>query len=105
MLNAECSPNAFMQHRIEYFPVWLVAKLIGLLPRPLARGFCISVALLAYALHPRLRVVGMRNLEIAFPQKSKREKRKILRELYRSFGRQLAEFCLFPRYSQKTVSQ
>ena len=94
-----------MRHRIEYFPVWLLAKLIGLLPRPLARGFCMSVGLLAYALHPRLRVVGMRNLEIAFPQKSTREKKKVLRELYKSFGRQLAEFCLFPRYTQENVSQ
>ncbi|HEV2960424.1 MAG TPA: lipid A biosynthesis acyltransferase, partial [Candidatus Angelobacter sp.] len=94
-----------MRHRIEYFPVWLLAKLIGLLPRPLARGFCMSVGLLAYTMHPRLRVVGMRNLDIAFPQKTKREKRKILRELYKSFGRQLAEFCLFPLYSEKNVSQ
>lgn len=93
-----------MRHRIEYFPVWLLAKLIGWLPRPLARAFCISVGLAAYALHPRLRRVGMRNLDIAFPGKRKKEKRRILRELYKGFGRQLAEFCLFPRYSKENVS-
>jgi KDO2-lipid IV(A) lauroyltransferase len=98
-------PNSPMRHQFEYLPVWLLAKLIGLLPRPLARAFCISIGLAIYALYPRLRVVGMRNLEIAFPQKSKKEKRKILRELYKSLGRQLAEFCLFPRYTLQNVSK
>lgn len=94
-----------MRYRIEYFPVWLLAKFIGWLPRPFARALCISVALAAYALHPRLRRVGRRNLDIAFPQKSKKEKKKILRELYKGLGRQLAEFCLFPRYSRQNASQ
>jgi KDO2-lipid IV(A) lauroyltransferase len=94
-----------MRHKLEYFPVWLLAKLIGWLPRPLARAVCISIGLVTYALHSRLRVVGMRNLEIAFPHKSKKEKRKILRGLYRSLGRQLAEFSLLPRYSRQNVSK
>jgi KDO2-lipid IV(A) lauroyltransferase len=64
-----------------------------------------SVGLVTYALHPRLRKVGRRNLDIAFPQKNKKEKKKILRELYKSLGRQLAEFCLFPRYSRQNASQ
>ncbi|HEV3040514.1 MAG TPA: lysophospholipid acyltransferase family protein [Candidatus Angelobacter sp.] len=94
-----------MRHRIEYFPVWLLASLIGWLPRPFARALCMSVGLVTYALHPRLRKVGRRNLDIAFPQKNKKEKKKILRELYKSLGRQLAEFCLFPRYSRQNASQ
>ena len=94
-----------MRHKLEYFPVWLLAKLLGCLPRPLARAVCISIGLAIYFLHSRLRVVGMCNLEIAFPQKSRKEKKKILRGLYRSLGRQLAEFCLLPRYSLQNVSK
>ena len=47
----------------------------------------------------------MRNLEMAFPGKTVAERRKILRGVYRSLGRLLAEFCLFPRYSRENASQ
>ncbi|MBZ5523229.1 MAG: lysophospholipid acyltransferase family protein [Acidobacteriia bacterium] len=93
-----------MRHRLEYFPVWLLAKSIGLLPRTAARALCVSIGLLAYALYSRLRRVGMRNLEIAFPAMSRRERKKILRQVYRNIGRQMAEFCLLPRYSKKNIA-
>ena len=94
-----------MRHWLEYLPVWLLAKCVGLLPRPLARGFGVTVGLLVYLLHPRLRQVGLRNLDIAFPAKNRKQKKKILREVYRNLGRQLAEFCLFPRYKKVNVSR
>jgi KDO2-lipid IV(A) lauroyltransferase len=46
----------------------------------------------------------MRNLELAFPDKSVRERRKILRGEFTSLGRQLAEMCLFPRYTRENVT-
>jgi Kdo2-lipid IVA lauroyltransferase/acyltransferase len=94
-----------MRYRLEYIPVWILSKLIGLLPRPAARALCITVGMLAYLLHPRLRRVGMRNLDIAFPAKDRKEKKRILREVYKNLGRQLGEFCLFPRYSKENVSR
>jgi len=94
-----------MRHWLEYLPVWLLAKCVGLLPRSLARGFGVTVGLGVYLFHARLRRVGLRNLDIAFPGKNRKEKKKILRELYRNLGRQLAEFCLFPRYTRKNVSR
>jgi len=94
-----------MRYRLEYAPVWLLANLIRWLPRPLARGLCISVGLLIYVLHGRLRKVGMRNLDLAFPAKSRQEKKEILRMLFIGLGRQLAEFCLFPRYTPRTLRE
>jgi KDO2-lipid IV(A) lauroyltransferase len=94
-----------MRHRLEYLPVRLLAAFVGLLPRPLARGFGISLGMAAYALHPRLRRVGKRNLDLAFPGKSTKEKNKILRGVYVNLGRLLAEFCLFPRYTKDNVAQ
>lgn len=93
------------RHKLEYFPVWLLARLIGILPRPLARGFCQGVALLIYAAHGRLRKVGLRNLALAFPQKTRKENSRILRGLFLGLGRQLAEFVLFPRYTKANVSR
>jgi len=92
-------------HRLEYAIVWFWIKVVGLLPRPLARAKGIALALLVYLLHGRLRRVGMRNLTLAFPQTSRRERRRILRGVFISLGRQLAEVCLFPRYTVENVSQ
>jgi KDO2-lipid IV(A) lauroyltransferase len=94
-----------VRERLEYWIVWLWVKTVGLLPRPLARGKGIALGLLTYALYGRLRRVGMRNLGLAFPEMDRRERRRILRGTYISLGRQLAEVCLFPRYTRENVSK
>lgn len=94
-----------MRHRLEYALAWVLVRGIGSLPRPLARAVAISLAWLIYLLHGRLRRVGMRNLELAFPGKSPSQRRKILRGTFTSLGRQLAEVCLFPRYTPGNVSR
>jgi KDO2-lipid IV(A) lauroyltransferase len=93
-----------MRHRLEYLPVWLLAGFLRVLPRGLARALGIATGLAAYVFYSRLRRVGMRNLDLAFPAKS-REKRRILRGVYISLGRMLAEFALFPRYTQDNVGR
>ncbi len=94
-----------MRDALEYAPVWLLVRLMGALPRPLGRAVAFGVAGAVYHLHRRLRRVGMRNLEIAFPEKSPRERRRILRGEFRSLARLLAEFCRFPRYTRENVLQ
>lgn len=94
-----------MRHKLEYAPVWLLVKVLGALPRPLSRAAGIVLAHLVYWVHSRLRRVGMRNLEIAFPEKTLAERRRILRGTFTTLGRQLAEFCLFPRYTRETASK
>ena len=94
-----------MRHRLEYTPVWLLANLIRWMPRPLAHALGISLAMLIYLLHARLRRVGLRNLDLAFPAKSQKEKKQILRGVFVSLGRQLGEFCLFPRYTKENYTR
>jgi len=94
-----------MRQRFEYALVWLIVKTIGALPRLLARMFGIALAWTVYILHVRLRWVGMRNLELAFPEKSRHERATILRGVFTSLGRQLAELCLFPQYTVENVSK
>jgi len=94
-----------MRHRLEYAFAWMLIRGLGSLPRPLARALGIGIAQLVYLLHSRLRRVGMRNLELAFPGKSPRQRRKILRGEFTSIGRQLAEVCLFPKYTPENVSE
>jgi len=94
-----------MGDRLQYWPVALLVRLIGALPRPLAHGAGILIGELVYHLHPRLRRVGLRNLELAFPQMRAAERRKILRGVYISLGRLLGEACLFPHYTQRNASE
>jgi Kdo2-lipid IVA lauroyltransferase/acyltransferase len=94
-----------LRYRLEYALVWVLVKSVGLLPRPLARAKGISFAWIVYLLHGKLRRVGIRNLALAFPEKTPRERRKILRGEFTSLGRQIAEVCLFPRYTPENVSK
>ena len=95
----------FMRHRLEYAVVWALVRFLGALPRPVARAAGILLAGVVYHLHGRLRRVGKRNLAMAFPEKSARERRRILKGVFRGLGRQLAEFCRFPRYTTKNVGE
>ena len=94
-----------MRQRVEYAVAWPFIKILGALPRPLARAFGITIAWLVYLFHFRLRRVGMRNLALAFPEKSRRERARILRGEFTSLGRQLAEVCHFPKYTRQNVNQ
>jgi len=93
-----------MLYRLQYWPLLALVRFVGVLPRPLARGAGLLIAGVVYHFHPRLRRVGLRNLELAFPKKPLAERRKILRGVYRSLGRLLAEFCLFPHYTRENVT-
>lgn len=94
-----------MRYRLEYALAWVFLKSIGALPRPLARAVGISLAWVIYLLHGKLRRVGRRNLELAFPEKTRKERAKILRGVFTSLGRQLAEICLYRRYTRENVSK
>jgi KDO2-lipid IV(A) lauroyltransferase len=94
-----------MRYRLEYALAWLLIRGISILPRPVARAAGIGLGQLVYLLHGKLRRVGMRNLQLAFPQKSAHERRRILRGEFTSLGRQLAEVCLFPSYTRENVTK
>jgi len=94
-----------MRRKLEYAAAWPFIKTLGILPRPLARAVAIVLAQAVYLFHVRLRQVGMRNLELAFPEKSKAERARTLRGVFTSLGRQLAEVCQFPKYTLDNVEQ
>jgi KDO2-lipid IV(A) lauroyltransferase len=94
-----------MRHRLEYAPVWLLVRVLGLAPASVARAVGIVLARTVYRLHGRLRRAGMRNLQLAFPQMAASERRRILRRLFTSLGRQLGDFCRFPRYTRENISR
>jgi Kdo2-lipid IVA lauroyltransferase/acyltransferase len=94
-----------MRRELEYAAAWPFIKILGILPRPLARAFAIGIGQAVYLLHVRLRRVGMRNLALAFPERTESERARILRGEFTSLGRQLAELCQFPRYTPENIEQ
>jgi Kdo2-lipid IVA lauroyltransferase/acyltransferase len=94
-----------LRERLEYALVWPSVKILGWLPRPVARALGIAFGLTVYAVYGRLRRIGLRNLALAFPEKPEHERRRLVRGEFISLGRQLAEVCLFPRYTRENVSR
>jgi Kdo2-lipid IVA lauroyltransferase/acyltransferase len=92
-----------MREDLEYVAVWMLVKLLRLLPRRAARAVGAGVGWAAYRLLGRLRKTGLRNLEIAFPEKSVAERERILRKLYRNLGYLLGEFCQMPKYTRENT--
>jgi len=83
--------------RITAILLWTLAHA----PFQLARFY---VALADFAL-PRLRRTAMRNLELAYPEKSLAERRAIADEVFRSIARLIWVFARFPQIHRQNISQ
>jgi KDO2-lipid IV(A) lauroyltransferase len=94
-----------MRENLEYALVSVFLRVLGALPRPLSRAAGIALGINAYFLMGRLRKVGMRNLQIAFPDMASKQRRKIVFQLFVGFGRHLSEFCLLPRYTRENARE
>ena len=93
-----------LRQRLEYAATWSLIHLLGLPPRSVARSVGAGIGAVAYHALPRLRRIGLRNLQLAFPEKSLYERKDILRAMYRSLGWQLAEFCHMSRLTLPEAS-
>jgi Kdo2-lipid IVA lauroyltransferase/acyltransferase len=82
---------------IASFVLWSLAHA----PPGLARFYAKLVDLAL----PRLRRVAMRNLELAYPDKTPAERKVIVDEVFRSIARLLYAFARFPRINRENISQ
>ena len=85
--------------------MWLFVHVMGVLPRGVARAVGAAIGAIAYRGLGRLRRVGLRNLRLAFPERSESEREAILRKVYRNLGYLLAEFCEMPGYTAEQASR
>ena len=54
---------------------------------------------------PRLRRVAMRNLALAYPEKTEEERRRIVDGVFRSLARLIAVFARFPRLNRANIGE
>jgi KDO2-lipid IV(A) lauroyltransferase len=101
-----CFPyNPRVRERLEYAAAWLLLKMIGAMPRPLARFAGVRMAAFLLWVRPGLRRAAMDNLSLAFPEWSKNQRRAALRGMVRQLGWMGAEFAHFPRYTKENIER
>jgi len=93
-----------MRKSLEYWLAVAAVRALGLLPRWITRIFAGILGWTAFHAMGRLRRVGERNLSLALPELADRQRRDILRGVYRSLGRQLVEFCKMPGYTRANTA-
>ncbi|MGA1369143.1 MAG: lysophospholipid acyltransferase family protein [Blastocatellia bacterium] len=76
-----------------------------LLPRTWALHFGYSVGAVAHRLLPHLRHHAETNLRLAFPEMAAAERDQIVREVFRTLGRLLAEVSQFPRLNPVNIDR
>jgi KDO2-lipid IV(A) lauroyltransferase len=90
---------------VEYWVARTLLGSYGILPRSAAIGLGRLLGRLGYLAPTRLRRTGLRNLEIAFPELSRKERKRLLRGCFDSLGRLLGEFSQFPRFTRERLRQ
>src|SRR5579859_6333940 len=65
--------------RIQYAVAWLFVKMLGVLPRGVARGLAAGTVRLLLLLLPKMRKTAEINLRLAFPEWSHEQRRSLIR--------------------------
>jgi len=89
---------------LEYAFTRSVLELLRLLPQRTANWFGILAGRLAFQLLGKLRRVGLRNLELAFPEKSDAERQEILKAAFRNLGRVMATVSKFGELTAENIT-
>ena len=75
---------------LEYSLARVILGVLRILPRRVSLWFGIAAGRVGYQLLSKLRGVGLRNLKLAFPEKSEAERVSILKGAFRNLGRVMA---------------
>jgi KDO2-lipid IV(A) lauroyltransferase len=92
-----------MKEWLEYAPVWMILKVVGALPRRVARGFAAWVTSLLFSLQPRLQKTAEFNLRLAFPDWTDARRKDVTRKMVRNLGWMAAEFARLPRLTKANI--
>ena len=90
---------------LEYAAARGLFTVLTVLPLRFAVWLAMSIGSLAYHVLGRLQRVGLRNLEIAFPEKTLDDRKTILKKAIRNMGRTMAYFSRFERLTYDKMGQ
>src|SRR5881275_1906885 len=86
----------FARYLLEYLVARALLAILALLPLSFARRVAVAGSRVLFACLPRLHRIGLRNLELAFPDLSLTERGQLLEQSFENFGRIIADFAHFP---------
>lgn len=89
---------------LEYTAARMVLEFLHFLPRKTTGMVGMSIGRLGYHLAGKLRRVGLRNLELAFPEKSEAERVEILKGAFRNLGRIMANVSRFDDLTSENIT-
>jgi len=92
-----------VKHRLEYCGVRILPASARVLPGPFVRSLGTFIGLASYTLDRRHRRIAERNLAVAFPIRSVRERRTIVRGAFMHFGQLLFELLKFSTLSNEEL--
>ena len=94
-----------MRERLEYAAVWLLLKLVGTIPRPLARFAGARTAAFLFWMRAPLRRAAAENLKLAFPEWTGKQRRAAIRGMVKQLGWMAAEFAHFPKLTRNNIDR
>lgn len=87
----------------EFYTAKLILSSLGILPRNAAIAIGVFISNIGYLFLGKLKRIGLRNTEIAFPEMSEKEREKLVRGCFNSLGRQLGEVSQFPKATEESL--
>ncbi len=84
-----------MKHWLELFAVEALIQVFRIAPAPVVSGVGALLGLVVYGLDRPHRRIASRNVAAAFPGRSARERRRIVRGAFKHFGRLLCDVLKF----------
>ena len=94
-----------MREWLEYAVAWSGLKLVGILPRPVARFVGVCFVSAAYAVRTPLRRAAIFNLRLAFPDWNDTQRKGVIRGMIRQVGWMAGEFSQFPKYRRENIER
>jgi KDO2-lipid IV(A) lauroyltransferase len=94
-----------MTEWVQYAVAWTFVKLLGALPRPMARSLAGGTTRLLLALMPKLRKTAQFNLQLAFPDWTEGQRHAVSKKMARNLGWMAVEFARLPRYTQGNIDK
>jgi KDO2-lipid IV(A) lauroyltransferase len=94
-----------MREHFEYVAAWIILKMLGLLPRRMARAMGAGLASLLFRLRPDICKTADFNLRLAFPEWPASRRRRAIQGMVRNLGWMAAEFAHLPRYSHENIAE
>jgi KDO2-lipid IV(A) lauroyltransferase len=92
-----------MMEWLQYAVAGAFVRLLGILPRPIARFLAAGATRLLLLLLPKLWKTAAFNLRLAFPAWKEAERRAIWQTMARNLGWMAVEFARFPRYTKENI--